>query len=74
MAEHFTATVEITKTTSTPPTPPAYTDRRHSSTPIAKVDPERSVDQLARFVIRESTLDALRDKVGAHVALIGGGA
>lgn len=66
-APHYTAVLEVTKTT--PPAPPTttYRDSRHP----APADPSpRSVSEVARVVIRAASLEALVAKVGAHAALI----
>ncbi|QIG58529.1 hypothetical protein PQE18_gp51 [Arthrobacter phage DrSierra] len=58
---HFTAVLSIEKATTT--TPPAER--------YAKAEaPARVVSEVAKLVIRAGTIEALRAKVAAHVALI----
>ncbi len=65
-AEHYTAVVEITKTTHTP-APADPSSRRFQSSPP---ESRREVVEVARVVLRAESLERLRDRLGAHVALI----
>lgn len=65
-AAHFTATIEVTKTTHTPPAVASASYGRGEVRP----EPKREVVDVARVVIRAESLEALRDKVGRHVELI----
>ncbi|UIW13235.1 hypothetical protein SEA_WARDA_53 [Arthrobacter phage Warda] len=57
---HFTAVVEIHKTTTTP-----------GRTDYGKTTPDsREVAEVAKLVIRAATIESLRDKIAAHAALI----
>lgn len=61
MSAHFTAVLEIHKTTTTAPSTERY----------AKAEqPSRDVSEVAKLVIRAGTIEALRDKIAAHAALI----
>lgn len=66
MSTHYTATVEVTKTVNTPAKPNARGYFEGDTT----VPASREVVELARIVIRANTLDALRDKLESHVALL----
>lgn len=57
MSAHYTAVLEIKKTTASPP----------SSRTMAT---DRDVVDVARIVIRSATLAGLREKIAAHAALI----
>lgn len=59
---HFTAMLEVQRVTQAPD--PSYTTRNPAS------KGEREVAEVARIVVRADTLDALRGKLAAHVALI----
>ena len=75
MSPHFTATVDITKTTPPgSPASPTATYRHADRLAPAKVASaeSREVEQLARLTIRASSLEGLREKLAGHVALIGG--
>lgn len=64
MPTHYTATVEVTKTTHTP----ATTNTRgfpHTHEPA-----KRDVDKVAHIVIRADSLAELADKITAHTALL----
>ena len=63
---HYTATIEVTKTTHTPATSASGSYGRREVRP----DPKREVVDVARVVIRAESLETLRDKVGRHVELI----
>ncbi|WGH21577.1 hypothetical protein SEA_ASCELA_54 [Arthrobacter phage Ascela] len=58
---HFTAVVEIHKTTTTAPP----TERYAKAEPVSRV-----TSDVAKLVIRAATVEALRDKIAAHAALI----
>ncbi|WNN94010.1 hypothetical protein SEA_NITRO_54 [Arthrobacter phage Nitro] len=61
MSAHFTAVVEIHKTTTTAPPAERY----------AKAEPaSREVAEVAKLVIRAATIESLREKIAAHAALI----
>lgn len=64
MSTHFTAVLTIEKVTATPPTPAprgGFIDVKPAS---------REVAEIARLVIRSGDLANLREKIGAHAALI----
>jgi len=62
-AAHFTATVEVTKITRTPPPTSGY--------PRGEQPREtRATAAVSRLVIRADSLDTLRAKLGAHVELL----
>jgi len=63
---HYTATIEVTRTTRTPS---ASTSSGYGRGEV-RPEPKREVVDVARLVIRADSLETLRDKVGAHVALI----
>lgn len=63
---HYTATIEVTKTTHTAPATPSGSYGRGEVRP----EPKREVIDVARVVIRAESLETLRDKVGRHVELI----
>lgn len=65
MSDHFTAVLTISQTV--PPPAPLAHDRRHSA-PTER--PSRDVVEVAKVVVRAESLDALRDKVAAHAALL----
>jgi len=67
-AEHYTATIEVTRTKRTPETVSSGSYGRGEIRTAP--EPKREVVDVARLVIRAETLDALRDKVGRHVELI----
>lgn len=60
---HYTAVVEITKTTPAQPAPSG--GGRGLAIPV-----EREVAEVARLVIRAASVAQLREKVAAHVALV----
>jgi hypothetical protein len=57
---HYTATVEVIEV--------SFTDKDHGHN--QPKTSERSVQDVARLVLRADTLDGLRDKLASHVALI----
>lgn len=63
MSAHYTAVVEISKTTPAQPAPTG--PGRGLAVPT-----ERRVDEVARIIIRASSVAELREKVAAHVALV----
>jgi len=67
-AEHYTATIEVTRTKRTPETVSSGSYGRGEIRTAP--EPKREVVDVARLVIRAETLDALRDKLGRHVELI----
>ncbi|UVK59051.1 hypothetical protein SEA_CEN1621_33 [Microbacterium phage Cen1621] len=60
---HYTAVVEVTKTTLTPQQPGRYA----SDPPTPE---KRSVDDVARIVVRAESRDALVEKVKGHIELL----
>lgn len=70
MTTHYTAVVEVNKTTHTPPPPaPTYRDNRAIAA-APTTGPSRDVAEVARLVIRADSLKGLADKLVAHVALL----
>lgn len=65
-AQHFTAVLEIHRTTVTTPTAASRYDKAEP--------PTREVADVARVVIRSATLAGLQEKIAAHAALIDDGA
>lgn len=63
MAESFTAVLDVNRmTVTTPHTTGTY----RGETPA----PTREVSEVARIVVRADSLESLRAKLAAHVALI----
>ena len=62
-AEHYTATVEVTKTTDAyqPKNPRGYAEGE-------RVD--RKVKEVARIVVRGNDLETLKEKLAKHIDLI----
>lgn len=61
-AQHYTAVLEIQRTTVTTPTSASRYDKAEP--------PTREVVEVARVVIRSATLEDLREKIAAHAALV----
>lgn len=64
--EHYTAVIEVTKTSTAPASPVQYQQRNEQKAPT------REVQDVARIVVRAPELATLQTKVAAHVALIEG--
>lgn len=60
MSTHFTAVVKVTKTVNQPESQDRYNNRTAAVHEVA---------ELANFVIREDTLEAVLTKANAHLAL-----
>lgn len=66
MATHYTAVVTVHRTTHVTPAPSSSYGRNDP-----RPEPAReSVDEIAKVVVRASTVEQLRAKVAAHVELI----
>ncbi len=63
---HFTAVLTITET-SLAAAPANVVDRRHIA---PSAEPKRDVAEVAKVVVRADSLDDLRAKIGAHVAIL----
>lgn len=67
MPKHFTATLQVTETSTPTPSSPSTYDRRISATPPKS---EREVSEVAKLVVRAESLEALRGKLAKHVELL----
>lgn len=66
MSEHYTAVIKITKTSTSTPEPPAFSNRNDPP----KSDGTREVTEVASLAIRADTIDELTAKATAHLQLV----